>query len=132
MTEAKICCRDGEEKATIEFCDVRIEMGLTELRNLLGCAFMDIGNASGPVRGVLERPVSQLQTLVDCLMGIARSQTREEAAVNLKRYHETGMGGVTDMSQIDKLIGDLREGKVGKRTARPGTIREVAELHEVF
>lgn len=104
MINAKICRRDGEPPAILEFSGIRVEMGLTELQSLLRCALMDIGNSAGPVRRILDEPVKLLLEATNQITSLSMPPTEEDNEVNLKRYHLTGMGGETDLRELLEVV----------------------------
>ena len=102
MPNGTIGVRDGELTGTLEFGPVRVVLGITEMNNLLRCAFMDTSNCAPSVRATLREP---LRVLMDaCSRAICeapRSPTEDaDMAANLARWQATGTGGVTDMEGV--------------------------------
>lgn len=107
--EVPVCVRDGEPVATITVAGVEFRMGIGELQTVLGCAQMDIKNASGPA----QRCVGQFLGIAIevCGMACSLSPKPEEADmdVNLQRWEATGVGGVCDLDAITGRLAELRQ-----------------------
>jgi hypothetical protein len=102
-TTGRICRRDGEPPCYIEFQGVRVELGATELRSILRGALMDVRDASGPTQRVLREPLQVLSDLCDIAISLQRPSTDEDKQQCLKRFHESGQGGDTDIEALQKL-----------------------------
>jgi hypothetical protein len=101
MKRATIGLRAGETPVTVAFGEYEIVFGITEFRQLMGCAAMDLRNASDTVRR-LDRPVELVLRKIDEIICHApRSVTaKQDEAENLARWQETGHGGVFDLTGI--------------------------------
>lgn len=104
MVNGKICRRDGEQACLIEFHGVRVELGITELQALVRCALMDLGNASPAVRRALEKPLKLISEMIDVATSIELPPNLEDMEKNRQRWQETGLGGVTDLSEMEASL----------------------------
>ena len=105
----RICRRDGEKPCYLEFAGVRIEIGIGELRHLLNCAAIELGDASGPLRRVLEEPVRLLVEACEIATTLAIAPSVEDADANRERWELTGVGGVTDLEELRDRVAQWRD-----------------------
>ena len=86
MINAKIAVYDGEPPCKLVFCGVEIEIGLTPLKAIVDCARMDLREASGPTRRMLEFPLFVLQQALDMVTTLSPSLSAEDDEANRKRW----------------------------------------------
>lgn len=91
--------------ATIEIAGVRFEMSPTVLLNIMNAAIIDMGNGSLTREfafGGVMRAIRDITNKAITLETV--SATEEQLATQLARYHETGCGGVIDLSPVPKIM----------------------------
>ena len=103
-----VCVRDGEQLATIQVAGIEFQMGITELRNLIGCAKMDMANASEPIRRVFEPFLAVAITVCDLAASLSPQVDGADMEANRERWAQTGIGGVQKLGPLIRKVSELR------------------------
>ena len=99
-----ICVRDGCKTTTIEIGDFQFEIDLGELLTLFEYARLEMRDSCLRNRDSLTNSLHCMNEALRLEMR-GTSQTKSEAAANLKRWQETGCGGYTNLKEAWKVLG---------------------------